>query len=98
MGKLSEIYEGWKNHIAPSSYLKKIIEDTSKERMEICNDCEHNSKFHRSIRPDVHCRKCGCTLIAKTKCLSCKCALKSPKWKAVVTKKELREMEATNEE
>jgi hypothetical protein len=34
------------------------------------------------VRPDEHCTNCGCTLAAKTRCLSCECPLK--KWMAVV--------------
>jgi len=35
------------------------------------------------VRPDAHCTNCGCTLSAKTKCLSCSCPLN--KWEAVLT-------------
>jgi len=34
------------------------------------------------MRPDNHCTDCGCTLAAKTKCLSCECP--KGKWKAIV--------------
>ena len=27
------------------------------------------------MRPDVHCTNCGCTLSAKTACLSCNCPI-----------------------
>ena len=88
---ISKIYEGWKNSYFPKTSLKGIIEDTSKERLNICNSCEHHSKNNKSsIRPDAHCMKCGCTLLAKTKCLSCECPIE--KWKAVVTKEQGDEM------
>jgi hypothetical protein len=90
--KIKQIYEGWKNNLFPSSQLKEIIKEVSKERMSICDNCEFNSKFHKTIRPDVHCIDCGCTLSAKTKCLSCDCPLENPKWKAVVTEQQEEEM------
>lgn len=89
--KISEVYEGWRNHKFPPSELKEIIKKVSDERMAVCEGCEFNSKFHKTIRPDVHCVECGCTLSAKTKCLSCECPLL--KWKAVVTEKQEVELE-----
>ena len=68
-----QIIEGWRNNIIPPEELKDVISITSKERMEICNNCEHISTKHKGLRPDVHCVECGCTLSAKTKCLSCEC-------------------------
>jgi hypothetical protein len=76
----------------PSSRLKEIIQRVSDERMVICNVCEHNSRFHSTLRPDVHCMDCGCTLIAKTKCLSCFCELEHSKWGALVTEEQEDEM------
>jgi hypothetical protein len=76
-----EIYEGWKNKLAPEEALKEIIKEASLYRMEICEACEFHSKNHLSIRPDAHCTNCGCTLSAKTACLSCKCPLK--KWEKI---------------
>jgi hypothetical protein len=77
---LGQIFEGWKNHLLPEERAKAFIEHVSKERLDICNACEHHSKNHASIRPDAHCVECGCTLSAKTKCLTCECPLK--KWVA----------------
>lgn len=88
--KLSEIYEGWKNNLLPSKELKDIIAKVSSERMTICNACEHHSKNHTNVRPDAHCTNCGCTLSAKTKCLSCACPLK--KWTAILTNKQEEEI------
>jgi hypothetical protein len=76
-----EIYEGWKNKLAPEEALKEIIKEASLYRMEICETCDFHSKNHLSIRPDVHCTKCGCTLSAKTACLSCKCPIN--KWRDI---------------
>ena len=82
-----KIYEGWRNQIIPPKELKELIEKTGTIRMDVCRKCEHNSKNFtgKTYRFDEHCMKCGCTLSAKTKCLSCKCPLPSPKWDAVIT-------------
>jgi hypothetical protein len=63
-----------------------MIEEISKERIDICKDCEHVSTKHKTIRPDLHCTDCGCTLAAKTKCLSCKCP--KDKWTAVISQEQ----------
>jgi len=80
---LKQIYEGWKNHLLPEENKKAFIEHVSQERLAICNACEEhsfNKKDNKSLRPDAHCVECGCTLSAKTKCLTCECPLK--KWVA----------------
>lgn len=76
--KIAQVIEGWKNHLLPEERKKAFIEHVSLSRMAICNECEHVSTKHKTIRPDVHCIECGCTLSAKTKCLTCECPLK--KW------------------
>jgi hypothetical protein len=86
MSKLGEIVEGWKNNLTPEALLDEKVLNASKERMSICNECEHISTKHKTVRPDVHCVNCGCTLSAKTKCLSCACPLN--KWLAIETNKE----------
>lgn len=73
-----QIYEGWKNKLAPDKALEKTIKAVSKYRTSICNNCEYHSKNHFTIRPDAHCTNCLCTLSAKTACLSCECPIK--KW------------------
>jgi hypothetical protein len=85
----SQIYEGWKNNLFPAADMKEYIKQVGKERMSICEECEFISTKHESVRPDVHCTECGCTLAAKTKCLSCACPLN--KWKAVVSSQEEEE-------
>lgn len=80
---LSQVYEGWKNHLLPQERTKAFIEYISLERLAICSECdEHsaNKKNYKTMRPDAHCTNCGCTLSAKTKCLTCECPLK--KWVA----------------
>lgn len=83
---IANIYEGWKNNLFPKEELKELIAAVGEERMRICEQCEFHSKFHSSIRPDAHCTQCGCTLSAKTKCLSCKCP--TDKWMEVLSPKE----------
>ena len=74
--------------------MKELIEKTSKERMKICENCHYHSdnrQNYTSIRPDKHCTNCGCTLSAKTKCLSCSCPINN--WKAVLTEEQQEEIE-----
>lgn len=78
----SQIYEGWKNNLFPAKDMKDYIKQVGDERMAICEGCDLISTKHTTVRPDVHCTECGCTLAAKTKCLSCACPLN--KWKAVI--------------
>ena len=92
--KLNEIYEGWRNKIIPPKDMKELIDTVSKERLAVCSECEWHSSKHKTIRPDAHCIDCGCTLSAKTKCLSCSCPMN--KWLAVVT--EAEEEEIKNEQ
>jgi hypothetical protein len=85
----SEIFEGWKNHLAPSEYLKATIVSVSGERYAICKGCPLASMNNANANPlrfDEHCTACGCPLATKTKCLSCHC----PKhyWEAVITEEE----------
>jgi hypothetical protein len=89
-----KIYEGWRNHLLPPKKLKGLILRTAKERAFICSTCKYSSANSLSpgYRPDKHCLKCGCTLSAKTKCLSCSCPLPRPKWKAVVTTEQEEEI------
>jgi len=78
----SQILEGWRNNLFPKEEMKDHILALHAERMAICESCEFISSKHKSHRPDLHCTNCGCTLAAKTKCLSCSCPLN--KWAAVV--------------
>lgn len=96
MINLSQIYEGWKNNLFPPSALKEIIEKTSEERLNVCAECPHHSKNHKTARPDAHCTHCGCTLAAKTKCLSCSCPI--GKWTGVVTSEQENEIKKQAQE
>ena len=70
-----------------------MIEKVSKERMEICRGCKFNSENrkkegYKTVRLDEHCTNCGCTLSAKTACLSCECPLEEKKWNAITSQEE----------
>lgn len=85
--KFSEIYEGYKNLLIPSSEMKGTIKQVSEERLNICNNCPHHSKHHSTpLRFDAHCVQCGCNLDAKSSCLSCSCP--ENKWVAVMSNPE----------
>lgn len=91
--KIGQIYEGWRNNLLPPKKLKAEIARVSKQRMEICRACPHNSlnkPNYVTLRVDEHCVECGCTLSAKTKCLSCSCPLE--KWVAVITEEQEKEI------
>lgn len=81
---LGQIAEGWRNNLIPPEEIKDVIKKVSEQRLFICSTCEYHSRFHNVLyRPDDHCTHCGCTLSAKTACLSCKCPLEEPKWDVV---------------
>jgi hypothetical protein len=87
--QFKQIYEGWKNMLVPPSEMKATIEQVSRDRLDICEDCPKHSKFHETNRPDDHCTECGCMLRAKVACLSCMCPLR--KWVPVVQSPEEEE-------
>jgi hypothetical protein len=80
---ISQVYEGWKNNVFRSS----DVEEVAKFRLDVCSKCTYHSEVRKqklnysTLRPDEHCVHCGCTLSAKTRCLSCECPLGL--WKAV---------------
>jgi hypothetical protein len=51
MSDYLQIYEGWRNKLIPPAHLKDIIEETAKERMEICNGCELSLLMPRITKP-----------------------------------------------
>lgn len=68
-----------------------MIEQVAKERITICEGCPFYSENrkkegYKTLRPDAHCIACGCTLSAKTRCLSCECPNK--RWESVVNQEE----------
>lgn len=80
--RIAQIYEGWKNSLLPAEELKEQIALARSTRMQMCEACPNHSKNHKTVRPDAHCIACGCTLSAKTACLSCHCPIH--KWEAEV--------------
>lgn len=91
----SQVYEGWRNKLIPPSNLRELIEKTAEERIEICRTCKWNSsnlENYKTIRMDEHCTKCGCTLSAKARCLSCRCPLRPPKWDVVLSREKEEEI------
>ena len=76
----------------------------AKERLEICSKCTYQSERRKktlgysSIRMDVHCTHCGCTLSAKTRCMSCSCPIGL--WqeeKTIKNEEDGKDSEATSE-
>jgi len=51
-------------------------EEIQKQRIEMCNSCEHLLHFTRQ------CKKCGCAVDAKTKLSSSSCPVN--KWQVVI--------------
>jgi hypothetical protein len=100
MINFSQVYEGWRNKLVPPGDKKNFIELASKYRTDACLKCEHHSEnkkkadlTYRTIRPDHHCTHCGCTLSAKTRCLSCKCPL--DKWMEILTHEQEEEFKTS---
>lgn len=94
-----EILEGWRNDLIPPKDLKDLIQEVSKERLEICSGCPYQSDnakaagTYKGFRFDLHCISCGCPLQKKTKSLSSSCPM--DKWAAVATDEERYEIEQT---
>lgn len=94
--EIGKIYEGWRNKLFPPERLKELIQKVREKRMLICEECPSHSKHHSSIRPDNHCVICGCTLSAKTSCLSCACP--EYKWREEMTSEQEEEINKENGE
>lgn len=80
----AHIYEGWRNKLFPPHEIRKLIQQTAINRYEICKGCPLNTK-NMGEEWVERCSVCGCPLTALTRCLSCKCSDKVPKWPAVLT-------------
>lgn len=89
--EISNIIEGWRNHLFPPEKLKDFIGETSVSRLEICIGCEHNSTPNK-IKMFSKCRKCGCPLIQKSKSLQSKCPI--DKWGPVATPEQEHEIKS----
>lgn len=83
-----QILEGITNAI----FKKQYIEDIAKERMEICNKCNHIDKVGKScLLPGTQpcCAICGCKLYLKTRSLSSECEdPENPRWEAILDEDE----------
>lgn len=85
------ILEGVRNSVIPPEKLKDEIEETFKERYEICRNCPEasfNKYPGKTFMRGEHCTKCGCKLALKLRCLSCNCPLPTPKWTQHITKEQ----------
>ncbi len=94
--KLGNIYEGWRNNLFPPEALKEAITEMSDERMKVCEECPFISTKHKTMRPDVHCTQCGCTLAAKTKVFAEQCPLS--KWGPLLTPQQEEEIRQDGKE
>lgn len=77
-----QIFEGVTNSLIRDEY----VEDVSKLRMEICNDCSSKGDECVVIGTQPCCNECGCSLAFKTRALSTECPL--GKWKALMSEEE----------
>lgn len=77
-----QILEGLKNTILRNEF----VEEVSKHRMEVCNECP--SKGKKCLVKGTHpcCGECGCSLKLKTRSLSSECPL--GKWSSIITEEE----------
>lgn len=91
MGKFKEIAEGWANRILKPEHVERV----ARTRLNICNTCHWNSKFHKTMRPDVHCTKCGCTIEAKVRSMESECPI--AKWPKI-TKDEQKQKTIRDQE
>lgn len=94
MSKANEIFQGWKNVVIKKEHVERI----AKARLNICNTCEHHSKFHDTpLRPDDHCTHCSCTLKAKTRSLESECPIgKWPKIESNGKQEEIYDKKSSN--
>jgi hypothetical protein len=75
---ISQIIEGWKNHLLPNKEMLETIEQVSKERLLLCRHCKFNTT-PGNITNLSRCGACGCLLKPKSKCLSCNCGIEAIK-------------------
>lgn len=66
MGKLLQIYQGWKNYLDPNPEIEKMAD----ERVKICDECldeKGNPMIEYAIKPIklyLKCKKCFCHFAA----------------------------------
>lgn len=88
---LSQILEGWRNHLIPPESMKELIQAVHEQRMEICRVCSFNSKVKNPASIIESCTSCGCPLSTKTKALTGSCP--EGNWKAIMTQEEKEVLE-----
>ncbi len=85
-----EIIEGIKNSI----FTKEDVEAIAKERMSICNGCEHiDNTGDKCLVSGTQpcCSLCGCKLFFKTRSLASSCP--ASKWSSELTEDEAQKLE-----
>lgn len=101
---ISQILEGWKNKVIPPSELKDVIEQASKERMDICKDCPLitdssigkvcNSKLYVNPITDETSKfpkegyYRGCGCVLTAKTSCLSCSCPANKWESINVKEE----------
>lgn len=86
-----EIFEGIKNSIIRD----ETVEEISRLRHDICNECPSKGKKCAVKGTAPCCNECGCSLAFKTRSLSSECPHPDgPKWKAILTEEEEDKLDA----
>ncbi len=83
----SQIFEGIKNSIIRD----ETVEEISRLRYDICDECEHKGRKCAVKGTAPCCNECGCSLNFKTRSLSSECPL--GKWQAIITEEQEEELE-----
>ena len=95
MGK--SLKEIWKNRkqilegITNAVIRDEFVEDVSRIRMELCNQCLSKGDECVVIGTGPCCNECGCSLAFKTRSLSSECPLE--KWQAIATEEEEEQLD-----
>lgn len=90
-----DLKEIWKNRkqiiegITNSIIRDQVVEDISKLRLDICNNCDLKGDNCAVPGTAPCCNECGCSLAFKTRSLSSECPHPDgAKWKAIVSEEE----------
>jgi hypothetical protein len=87
----SKIFEGVKNSIIKN----EVVEEISRLRMDICNECPSKGKKCAVKGTAPCCNECGCSLTFKTRSLSSSCPHpEGAKWEAVMSQEEEDKLDA----
>lgn len=77
-----QIFEGVTNSLLRDEF----VEDVSRVRTEVCNNCEDKGDKCLVKGTSPCCNLCGCSLAFKTRSLSSECP--ANKWKALMTEED----------